>query len=90
MVRNLDPFQSNSKNTQPGPIMQAPVIMGVDGGDEDEREESKCPYCDKPEHRFADKWGNHIGAGQSLRQNIIGRIENRPWDSGPTRFKLAT
>lgn len=23
-------------------------------------------------------------------ESIISRIENRPWDSGPTRFKLAT
>src|SRR5690625_2551650 len=32
VVRNLDPFQSDSGNTPPAPIMQAPVVMGVGGG----------------------------------------------------------
>lgn len=70
--------------------MQAPVIMGVDGCDEDEGEESKCLYCDKPEHGSANKWGNHIGAAQSLRQNIIARIKSHPWYNGPIRFKPTT
>lgn len=86
VVRNLDPFQSNSKNTPPGPIMQAPVIMGFAGGDERE-EEPTCPYCDKPEHGFAKKWGNHIGAGQTLRKNIIARVEDHPWYTGPNSLQ---
>lgn len=83
VVRNLDIFQSNAKNTPPGPIMQAPVAMGLGRGGGNLAEEPKCPYCKKPEHDFADKWGNHIGAGQFLRKSITAKIENHPWYVGP-------
>jgi uncharacterized Zn-binding protein involved in type VI secretion len=87
VVRNMDLFQSNDRNTPPGPIMQAPVVMGLGGGSESTEEEPKCPYCNKPEHNFADNWGTHIGAGQFLRKNIIARIEDHPWYTGPNSLQ---
>lgn len=42
-------------------------------------EPEECPYCDKPEHQFAEKWGNHIGDGQALRKAIISNIEDHAW-----------
>jgi uncharacterized Zn-binding protein involved in type VI secretion len=78
-VRNLDLFQSNQKNTPPAPVMQAPIILGVESSED---EEAKCPYCNKTEHEFAKKWGNNIGSGQGLRKNIIAKLEDHPWYTG--------
>lgn len=80
VVRNTDPFQSNDKNTPPGPVMQAPVVMPPVS---EKEVEPLCPYCGKPEHPFADKWGCHVGTGPALRKNIIAKVENHPWYTGP-------
>ena len=81
VVRNLDLFVSNNKNTPPAPIMQAPVMPSLAMG-EQAADVEKCPYCGKPEHDFAKDWGTHIGNGQALRKNIIDPIENHPWYTG--------
>lgn len=82
VVRNLDLFQSNDRNTPPGPVLQAPVIILSAGADGDE-EQVKCEYCKKPKHDFAKKWGNHVGSGQPLRKNIIPKLESHQWYTGP-------
>ena len=84
VVRNLDLFQSNQKNTPPAPVMQAPIILGVASSED---EEAKCPYCNKTEHEFAKKWGNNIGNGQGLRKNIIATLEDHPWYTGPNSLQ---
>ncbi|MEM9102365.1 MAG: PAAR-like domain-containing protein [Pseudomonadota bacterium] len=82
VVRNHDMFFSNQKNTPPTPIMQAPVIVSAAVSDTQEEEVDKCPYCDKPQHDFAQHWGNSVGNGQRLRKNIIDPIEDHPWYTG--------
>jgi hypothetical protein len=84
VVRNLDLFQSNQKNTPPAPVMQAPIILGAESSED---EEAKCPYCNKTEHEFAKKWGNSIGNGQGLRKNIIAKLEDHPWYTGPNSLQ---
>lgn len=78
VVRNSDPFLGNNRNTPPAPILQAqvaPVILPPE-------EEKECPYCKKKEHDLAKKPGNHSGRGQTLRKNIIAKIENHAWYTG--------
>ncbi len=70
-VRHADMTTHNKKNT-----------MGTVYGNSTKPqpiEKEKCPYCKKDEHKFADKWGNHVGDGQGLRKNIIENIEDHSW-----------
>ncbi|WP_096087845.1 PAAR-like domain-containing protein [Agaribacterium haliotis] len=83
VVRNMDLFVSNSKNTPPGPVMQAPsppvILMDL----ESTAEGTKCEYCGEESHAFAESFGNSVGSGPKLRKNIIKKISDHPWYSGP-------
>lgn len=78
VVRNADPYLGNGRNTPPAPIMQAQVAPAI----LPPAEEEKCPYCKKKKHDLAKKPGNHCGSGQTLRKNIIAKIEDHSWYSG--------
>ena len=78
VVRNFDLFVSNSSNTPPSPVMQAPISPSFAIG-KDAEDMAKCPYCDEPKHDFESNHGTHIGNGQALRKNIIDPIEKHPW-----------
>jgi uncharacterized Zn-binding protein involved in type VI secretion len=77
VVRNSDPFVGNDRNTPPGMIMQAQVVVPPP-----KEEEDKCKYCKKEAHSFAKKVGTNVGSGQKLRENIISKIENHKWYTG--------
>lgn len=53
------------------------AVSSVDPEDKDE-----CFYCKKKKHKLAKKPGNHCGSGQTLRKNIIAKIEDHAWYSG--------
>ena len=77
VVRNTDLFIGNNRNTPPAPIMQSqPTYTPM------QEEKEKCPYCGKDEHSFAKKWGTNSGISQTLRKNIIAKIEDHVWYSG--------
>lgn len=76
-VRNGDPFINNNRNTPPSLIVQAqPAYTPM------KEEKEKCPYCGKDKHDFAKKWGTNVGIGQTLRKNIIAKIEEHVWYTG--------
>lgn len=82
VVRNGDPFIGNNRNTPPLPIMQAqPAYTPM------KEEKEKCPYCGKNEHPFADKWGTNAGISQTLRKNIIPKIEDHAWYTGSSSLE---
>ncbi len=83
VVRNTDVFTGNDRNTPPGPIMQSqPAPVVVMSTEKEEKE--KCPYCDKDEHDFAKKPGQHVGMSGSLSRRIFKGWdkEAHPWYSG--------
>ena len=45
-------------------------------------EKETCPYCGKDKHDFAKKWGTNAGVSQTLRKNIIPKIEDHGWYTG--------
>ncbi len=53
-------------------------------GDKDTSKDrdSKCKYCDDPEHDFVDREGNNVGNSQELRKNIIDPISSHHWYTG--------
>ncbi len=71
VVRHMDATFHNKKNTMGTVYGGSTTVPTI--------EPEKCPYCDKPEHQFAEKWGNHIGDGQALREAIISNIEDHAW-----------
>lgn len=73
-VRHADMTTHNSKNTIGGVFGSSTTPQPI--------ESEKCPYCKKDEHKLADKWGNHIGDGQTLRKDIIANIEDHVWYTG--------
>lgn len=76
-LRNGDPFINNNRNTPPSLIIQAqPAYTPM------KEEKEKCPYCGKDKHDFAKKWGTNAGVSQTLRKNIIPRIEDHGWYTG--------
>jgi hypothetical protein len=91
VVRNLDLFTLNDRNTAPFPIMQPQVARPVAGrADEKTRGDEKCPYCGKERHEFArGRMGNHLGNSLRLRANILEgrRLEDHPWYAG--RWSIA-
>jgi hypothetical protein len=82
VVRNADPFIGNNRNTPPIPIMQAQLTYTPM-----QEEKEKCPYCGKTEHPFAEKWGTNAGISQTLRKNIIAKIEDHAWYTGPSSLE---
>lgn len=75
VVRNVDMFSGNDKNTLPAPIVQAqvtPVVVPP-------VKEDPCPYCDKKPHVFAKKAGDNVGNSNRLRRNIIADVEGHRW-----------
>lgn len=81
VVRNFDSFQSNARNTPPGPVMQAPVVPGAPASAP--AEAPKCRYCKKEQHKFASSLGDHLGNSQKLRRRIISDIKDHRWYAGP-------
>jgi hypothetical protein len=93
VVRNLDSFTLNDRNTPPFPIMQSQVSRPVAGRVE-EREVARrvetCPYCKKAKHAFDTSGaGSNLGSSAVLGRNILeGRVlAEHPWFAGP--FSLA-
>ncbi|MCP4485833.1 MAG: DUF4150 domain-containing protein [Gammaproteobacteria bacterium] len=76
VVRHADATMHNKKNTM-GMVFGSAATAAMIKDDEEEKE--KCPYCNKDEHDFADKWGSNNGNGQALRKNIIKKIEDHKW-----------
>ncbi len=75
VLRHVDMTTHNKKNTI-GMVMGsmiAPVMIKVEDTTE------KCPYCKKDKHKFADIIGSSNGNGQTLRKNIIKKIEQHRW-----------
>ncbi len=88
VVRNMDIFTLNNRNTPPFPIMQAqmaPLASAVETTEEEEKE--KCPYCDEDKHDFAKKRGNSLGSGTLLANSIFKALkkakEDHPWFTKP-------
>lgn len=81
VVRHGDTTLHNKKNTLGMVLGSSTAPSKIDN------EHLKCPYCGKKEHDFARKWGNHVGNGQLLRKNIIERIEDHPWYTGPNSLQ---
>ncbi|HYO60236.1 PAAR-like domain-containing protein [Archangium sp.] len=85
VVRNLNLFTSNGRNTAPFPIVQqqeAPPVAGT----VDELEEEKCPYCGKAKHDFGFRFGGtNIGISGLLRSHLLRgeEIARHPWYAGP-------
>lgn len=90
VVRNLDLFTLNDRNTPPAPIMQPqvprPVAVRIE-----ERAESKrvelCEYCGKAKHAFDTRRrvGGNQGSSAVLGRNMLeGReLATHPWYVGP-------
>ncbi len=94
VVRNLDPFTLNDRNTPPFPIMQPQGTRPVAGrmeAREVARRVETCPYCRKAKHPFNTEGGvgTHQGSSAVLGRNILeGRaLSGHPWYAGP--FSLA-
>lgn len=82
VVRNADPFVGNNRNTPAMPIMQAqPAYTPM------KEEQEACPYCGKDKHDFAKKWGTNAGVSQTLRKNIIPKVEDHAWYTGPSSLE---
>jgi hypothetical protein len=94
VVRNLDLFTLNDRNTPPFPIMQPQVSRPVARRVEDQevaRRVETCPYCKKAKHAFGTSGGvgSNLGSSAVLGRNILeGRaLSEHPWYAGP--FSLA-
>ena len=82
VVRNADPFIGNNRNTPPSPILQAqPAYTPM------KEEKETCPYCGKDKHDFAKKWGTNSGVSQTLRKNIIAKVEDHVWYTGSSSLE---
>jgi hypothetical protein len=94
VVRNLDSFTLNDRNTAPFPIMQSqvsrPMAGRVEAREVAVRVET-CPYCKKARHAFDTSGGvgSNLGSSAVLGRNILeGRVlAEHAWYSGP--FSLA-
>lgn len=94
VVRNLDLFTLNDRNTAPFPLMQAqgapPVAVQVDEV-EVAKPKEPCDYCGKEKHDFDRKGrvGSNLGSSAVLGRNMLeGReLAAHPWYAGP--FSLA-
>ena len=89
VVRNLDLFIGNNRNTPPAPIMQAqpiPVIAAVVAQPE---KKEPCPYCGKDKHDFSSKTGTNAGSGTILAGQIFEGKEKtaHPWYMGPASLQ---
>jgi hypothetical protein len=73
VVRNLDLFLANDKNTPPAPIMQAQPAI-VMAAAEAPGEQEKCEFCKKPVHDFAENWGTNSGSSAKLDGNIFSAL----------------
>jgi len=82
VVRHMDMTTHNKGNT----IGMTYGSTAPAGGPFDDLVE-KCPYCKKAEHPFADKQGDHVGNSQALRSNIISKIEDHIWYTGPNALQ---
>lgn len=94
VVRNLDLFTLNDRNTAPFPILQdqeaPPAPAAVAEVRAEELPEEKCSYCGKKKHDFLrQSMGNNRGASVILRARILQGQEpsTHPWYAGP--FSLA-
>ncbi|MCY1023975.1 PAAR-like domain-containing protein [Pyxidicoccus sp. MSG2] len=94
VVRNLDLFTLNDRNTAPFPIMQ-PQVSRPAAVRVEEREMSRpvelCAYCRKEKHAFDTKGrvGGNLGSSAVLGRNMLeGReLSSHLWYAGP--FSLA-
>ena len=94
VVRNLDLFTLNDRNTAPFPLMQAQGAPPM-AGRVDEVEAAKpvepCDYCGKKKHDFDRKGrvGSNLGSSAVLGRNMLegGELVAHAWYSGP--FSLA-
>jgi hypothetical protein len=80
LVRNLDMFQSNARNTPPGPIMQVPILFSSPFDDKEEKEElHSCKWkdCDKKHPEKID----YPNDGCVTRGKYTGKWK-APWDGG--------
>ncbi len=94
VVRNLDLFTLNDRNTAPFPIMQPqgapPVAVQVDEV-EAAKSVEPCDYCGKEKHDFDRKGrvGSNLGSSAVLGRNMLEgqELTTHPWYAGP--FSLA-
>jgi hypothetical protein len=94
LVRNLDLFTLNDRNTAPFPIMQSQAAPAVAVQVEDApapATEEPCRYCKQPKHNIdkAARSGSNLGNSAVLGRNMLdGReLTCHPWYAGP--FSLA-
>lgn len=94
VVRNLDLFTLNDRNTGPFPLLQpqgAPPVAGRVDEAARERPLERCDYCGKEKHDFdrQGRVGSHLGSSAVLGRNMLeGReLSTHPWYAGP--FSLA-
>ena len=78
VVRNVDPYLANNKNTPPTPLMQAQTTPAVIPP----LEEEICEYCKKPTHRFAKTPGRNVGSSTRLSRHIIPDVKIHQWYTG--------
>ncbi|EKE6108919.1 DUF4150 domain-containing protein [Vibrio cholerae] len=89
VVRNLDVFTLNNRNTPPFPVMQSQMAPQASAVESEffEVPKEKCPYCDKDKHDFAEKRGNNMGSGLLLANNIFKALkkdkEDHQWFTKP-------
>lgn len=94
VVRNLDLFTLNDRNTTPFPILQpqgAPPVAGRVEEAATEAPVERCDWCGKEKHDFDRKGrvGSNLGSSAVLGRNMLeGReLSTHPWYVGP--FSLA-
>ncbi len=94
VVRNMDLFTLNDRNTGPFPILQKQAARPVAGSVEELRAATpveRCRYCGKEKHAFDKKGrsGGSLGSSAALGRNMLeGReLSSHPWFAGV--FSLA-
>jgi len=89
VVRNMDIFTLNNRNTPPFPVMQSQMAPQASAVEPEffEAPKAKCPYCDEDKHDFAKKRGNNSGSGLLLANRIFKALnmdkEDHPWFTKP-------
>jgi hypothetical protein len=89
VVRNLDLFTLNGRNTPPFPLVQRQGAPPVAGRVKEVAEQpvEVCDWCDKEKHTFDTKGrvGGNLGSSAVLGRNMLdGReLQTHPWHAGP-------
>jgi Domain of unknown function (DUF4150)/A nuclease family of the HNH/ENDO VII superfamily with conserved AHH len=73
VVRNMDLFLANDKNTPPAPVMQTQVTPALSQS-ADKGKAENCEFCGKAQHAFAKHSGTNVGISSTLDRNIMNGL----------------